>query len=103
MISGSRPAMRRAASKKRNTAWMAAIGCCWRPLAGISDSKTESYEFTVRGLSPGEHTIAVRAYDKFENVGAAKNHDHGREIRIIRALSRDAILSVIQTAQHLSF
>jgi len=42
------------------------------PAAGISDSKTESYEFTVRGLSPGEHTIAVRAYDKFENVGAAK-------------------------------
>ncbi|MFI5097502.1 MAG: hypothetical protein ACHQT6_05965 [Candidatus Acidiferrales bacterium] len=42
------------------------------PMAGISDNKTESYEFTVRGLSPGEHTIAVRAYDKFENVGAAK-------------------------------
>src|SRR5208283_367280 len=42
------------------------------PAAGISDSKTEAYEFTVRGLSPGEHTIAVRAYDKFENVGAAK-------------------------------
>ena len=42
------------------------------PVAGISDSKTESYEFTVRGLSPGEHTIAVRAYDKFENVGAGK-------------------------------
>jgi hypothetical protein len=42
------------------------------PVGGISDSKTESYEFTVRGLSPGEHTIAVRAYDKFENVGAGK-------------------------------
>jgi len=42
------------------------------PAAGISDSKTEAYEFTVRGLSPGEHTIAVRAYDKFENLGAAK-------------------------------
>ena len=42
------------------------------PAAGISDSRTESYEFTVPGLSPGEHTIAVRAYDKFENVGAAK-------------------------------
>jgi len=43
------------------------------PVAGISDSKTEAYEFTVRGLAPGEHTIAVRAYDKFENVGAGKS------------------------------
>jgi WD40 repeat protein len=43
-----------------------------RPATGISDYKTETYSFTVRGLSPGEHTIAVRAYDRFENVGAAK-------------------------------
>lgn len=43
-----------------------------RPTAGISDYKTETYSFTVRGLSPGEHTIAVRGYDRFENVGAAK-------------------------------
>ncbi len=43
-----------------------------RPVSGISDNKTETYSFTVRGLSPGEHTIAVRAYDRFENVGAAK-------------------------------
>jgi WD40 repeat protein len=43
-----------------------------RPTTGISDYKTETYSFTVRGLSPGEHTIAVRAYDRFENVGAAK-------------------------------
>jgi WD40 repeat protein len=42
------------------------------PTTGISDSKSESYSFTVRGLAPGEHTIAVRAYDRFENVGAAK-------------------------------
>ena len=42
------------------------------PLQGISDSKTESYSFTVRGLAPGEHTIAVRAYDRFDNVGAGK-------------------------------
>src|ERR1700686_2784272 len=33
------------------------------PVRGISDSKTESYSFTVRGLAPGEHTIAVRAYE----------------------------------------
>ena len=43
-----------------------------RPVNGISDYKTETYSFTVRGLMPGEHTIAVRAYDRFENVGAAK-------------------------------
>jgi WD40 repeat protein len=42
------------------------------PAQGISDSKTESYSFTVRGLTPGEHTIAVRAYDRFDNVGAGK-------------------------------
>jgi WD40 repeat protein len=43
-----------------------------KPLSGISDYKSETYTFTVRGLSPGEHTIAVRAYDRFDNVGAAR-------------------------------
>lgn len=42
------------------------------PEKGISDYKTETYSFTVRGLGAGEHTIAVRAYDRFENVGAGK-------------------------------
>ncbi len=42
------------------------------PLNGISDSPTQKYSFTVRGLMAGEHTIAVRAYDKFENVGSGK-------------------------------
>jgi WD40 repeat protein len=42
------------------------------PTKGISDYRTESYSFTVRGLKPGEHTVAVRAYDRFENVGSAK-------------------------------
>jgi WD40 repeat protein len=42
------------------------------PTHGISDSRTEAYEFTVPGLAAGEHTIAVRAYDRFENVGAGK-------------------------------
>jgi len=47
----------------------------WIPLAptsGITDYKTEKYAFTVSGLAPGEHTVAVRAYDRFENVGAGK-------------------------------
>ncbi|MGB7846759.1 MAG: hypothetical protein WBL63_14170 [Candidatus Acidiferrum sp.] len=43
-----------------------------RPVSGISDYKTETYAFTVRGLSAGEHTIAVRVYDRFENVGSGK-------------------------------
>jgi hypothetical protein len=42
------------------------------PTHDISDSRTEAYEFTVPGLAAGEHTIAVRAYDRFENVGAGK-------------------------------
>jgi WD40 repeat protein len=42
------------------------------PASGISDYKTETFSFTVNGLAPGEHTIAVRAYDRFENVGSAK-------------------------------
>jgi hypothetical protein len=42
------------------------------PSGGISDNKIEAYDFTVQHLGPGEHTIAVRAYDRFENVGAGK-------------------------------
>jgi hypothetical protein len=42
------------------------------PASSISDSRTENYSFTVRGLAPGEHTIAVRAYDRFDNVGSGK-------------------------------
>jgi WD40 repeat protein len=46
------------------------------PTHGISDSRAQSYAFTTRGLSPGEHTIAVRAYDRFDNVGAGKTTIH---------------------------
>ena len=42
------------------------------PVRGISDGKQESYEFRANGLKAGEHTIAVRAYDRFENVGSGK-------------------------------
>jgi sugar lactone lactonase YvrE len=42
------------------------------PNGGISDAPEERYEFSLSNLGPGEHTIAVRAYDKFENVGSAK-------------------------------
>ena len=39
---------------------------------GISDYRTETFYFKVEGLTAGEHTVAVRAYDRFENVGSAK-------------------------------
>jgi hypothetical protein len=43
------------------------------PIGGVSDSLEERYEFTLpEPMSPGEHSIAVRAYDRFENVGSAK-------------------------------
>jgi len=42
------------------------------PVGNISDAMDEHYEFTLAGISMGEHTIAIRAYDRFENVGSAK-------------------------------
>jgi WD40 repeat protein len=42
------------------------------PFGNVSDSPAENYEFTLGELHSGEHTIAVRAYDRFENVGSAK-------------------------------
>jgi hypothetical protein len=42
------------------------------PVGNISDALEERYEFTLGGISMGEHTIAIRAYDRFENVGSAK-------------------------------
>jgi hypothetical protein len=46
------------------------------PVDKISDSKNESYSlllsFDAPGGKVGEHLITVRAYDRFDNVGAAK-------------------------------
>jgi hypothetical protein len=42
------------------------------PRNGISDGKQQAYEFTLHDLKPGEHTVAVRAYDRFDNVGTGK-------------------------------
>jgi outer membrane protein assembly factor BamB len=43
------------------------------PVGNVSDALEERYEFTLSaGLSPGEHSVAVRAYDRFENVGSTK-------------------------------
>jgi hypothetical protein len=42
------------------------------PAGGVSDSPDERYEFTLRNLAPGEHTVAVRASDQFENLAASE-------------------------------
>jgi hypothetical protein len=42
------------------------------PIGNVSDAPEEHYEFSPGKLVPGEHTIAVRAYDRFDNVGSAK-------------------------------
>jgi hypothetical protein len=42
------------------------------PIGNVSDAPEERYEFTLSNLTAGEHTIAVRAYDRFDNVGSAK-------------------------------
>lgn len=42
------------------------------PVGAISDAPTERYDFTLPDFSPGEHTISVRVFDRFDNVGSAK-------------------------------
>jgi hypothetical protein len=42
------------------------------PAGGVSDSLEEAYAAALRDLAPGEHTVAVRAYDEYENLGAGK-------------------------------
>jgi hypothetical protein len=42
------------------------------PMDRLSDSTHEQYELTLRALPAGEHTVAVRVFDQFENVVAGK-------------------------------
>jgi len=42
------------------------------PTGRLSDYREERYDLPLKGLSAGEHTIAVRVYDRFENIAAAK-------------------------------
>jgi hypothetical protein len=42
------------------------------PAGRLSDARQESYAFTLRDLAPGEHTVAVRVSDQFDNQAAAK-------------------------------
>ena len=42
------------------------------PAGRLSDFAEEHYVIPLRDLAAGEHTIAVRVYDRFENVAASK-------------------------------
>ena len=42
------------------------------PESVISDAPTEHYSISLPLAAPGEHTIAVRVYDRFQNIGSAK-------------------------------
>jgi len=47
----------------------------WRdvlPVGRISDSRALDYQFVSDEISAGEHTVAVRVTDRFQNVGVAK-------------------------------
>ncbi len=42
------------------------------PVGQLTDAPRESFEVLLRGLGPGEHTLAVRVFDQFENTTSAK-------------------------------
>ncbi len=42
------------------------------PAGRLSDARQESYSITLLGLASGEHTLAVRVTDEFDNQSAAK-------------------------------
>lgn len=42
------------------------------PEGRLSDSPQEKYTLLLKGLAPGEHTLAVRVFDQFENTTSAK-------------------------------
>ncbi len=42
------------------------------PVGRLADAPQESYELLLRGLAPGEHTLAVRVHDQFQNIATGK-------------------------------
>ncbi len=42
------------------------------PESGTTDAREHRYRFRLEGLGPGEHTVVVRVYDRFENPALAK-------------------------------
>jgi len=65
---------RDAASRLTEAAYTVDSADRWQTLApedGIFDASTETFRFTVEGLAPGPHRIAVRAVDEGNNRGHA--------------------------------
>jgi len=48
------------------------------PVGQISDAKSEEYDFRVAAPAGPEHVVVVRAYDRYENLGAAKTVVRGK-------------------------
>ncbi len=42
------------------------------PLSRTTDAREHNYQFRLEKLEPGEHTVVVRVYDRFDNPGLAK-------------------------------
>jgi hypothetical protein len=42
------------------------------PVGLLTDAPEESYNFPLANLSAGEHTLAVRASDRFDNLTVSK-------------------------------
>lgn len=42
------------------------------PVGQLTDAPSENYDISLRGLAAGEHTVAVRVFDQFENTATAK-------------------------------
>lgn len=50
-------------------------GCDWTlvaPVTGLSDSRQLNYDLTLDRIAPGEHTLAVRVEDDYDNQAVAK-------------------------------
>ncbi|MBI1748701.1 MAG: hypothetical protein HYR55_19265 [Acidobacteria bacterium] len=65
----------RDATSKILSAEFSVDGSEWRnvyPKDEIADSKVEAYQLIIDNLSPGEHTIAIKAIDAMGNAGAGK-------------------------------
>ena len=42
------------------------------PEGRLNDSPQAKYSILLKGLAPGEHTVAIRVFDQFENTTSAK-------------------------------
>jgi hypothetical protein len=42
------------------------------PVTGLSDSHDLSYDLTLDHIAPGEHTLAVRVEDDYDNQAVGK-------------------------------